>query len=97
MKSLRRHGIFTVAEAVARSSREPWKNSPLVSTERAAAPADSKLCARAAGEKSLRIRPFEGEAFLISEMIAGPSLATVRSPLAKPRGVWVAALRSSRP
>ena len=61
----------------------------------AAAPAASKVRARGMGWKSGRIRPFEGDAFLISAIMAGPVAAAVRSPAMKPRGVCAAALRSN--
>ena len=51
MKSLRRHGIFTAAEAACRFASEPWKNSSSVRTESAVAPADFEFAGQVGGMK----------------------------------------------
>src|SRR6266705_5457398 len=68
MKSLRSKGIDTAERAAARSQSDPWKLSVSVNTEIAEAPAASYERARSTGAIPSRIRPFEGDARLISAM-----------------------------
>lgn len=95
IKSLRRQGTWVTSEAISRFRRLPWKKGSSVRTDSAAAPADSSSRASTAGSNSARIRPFDGEAFFNSAMMAGPEAAARRSPAAKPRGVCAEARRSS--
>src|SRR5207237_10349801 len=62
IKSLRRTGSWMDLRASRRFFNEPRKNSPSVRTERAEAPADYRVCARATGAKQDRRTPPEGEA-----------------------------------
>src|SRR5882724_8572191 len=94
MKSLRRQGREILADACSRLSSEPRKNSSSVSTDSAAAPACSNSRASSAGRKSARIKPFEGDAFLSSAMIAGPCCEVRRSRSRNPLGMCSAAFRS---
>ena len=55
-------------------------------TERQAAPAFASSAARLGTSKSGRMRPFEGEAFLSSAMMAGRDSETLRRLSRKPRG-----------
>src|SRR3954470_13040098 len=104
MKSFRKHGIATAAEALRKFSNDPRKNSSSVSTDNAAAPAASSSRAKASASNERRISPLDGEAFFNSAITAIPGCPTSGRFCQKwgfsrarrnPRGTCLSASRSN--
>src|SRR5690242_15227278 len=94
MKSFRRQGTEVCEDATRKFSSEPWKYSSSVRTDKAVAPAPASSFANSVTLKSPRIKPFDGDAFFNSAMIAGPVALAVASALRNPRGRCASALFS---
>ena len=96
MKSFLSTGRWAASRALRKSLKLPRKNASSVSTDMAAAPADSYLRAYSAGSRSARMTPFEGEARLISAMIFTPCRPGCASDAPKGRTSILALARCSR-
>src|SRR5205809_5992603 len=93
-KSLRKQGSSVAADASSRLVNDPWKNSSSVSTDKAEAPFLANWLAKEPTGKEPRRTPFEGEAFLSSAIMAGPTCDMAASLLRNPRGEWLPAFSS---
>ena len=86
MKSLRRHGRGIVCRRNFEVSQAALKERLIGQNGKSRRPAEVIAPASHATSKSSRISPFDGEAFLISAITAGPSPACRRNAAAHPRG-----------